>query len=247
MVNFFSNSLFIFLFLFSSVFSTSDPHITVYLIGDSTMAEKDVHRFPETGWGMPFHDYFDSTVVVNNRAKDGASTRTFIEEGRWNTIVDHLEDGDYVLIQFGHNDEVPYKESYTPPEQFKANLVKFVKETRSKKAIPILITPVTRRGFDASGNVVETHPCYANFVKDVASKHNVSLIDLNDMSKALLQKLGAEKSKDLWIHLSKGENSNYPDGRVDNTHFNEFGARKMAELVLLEIKKLDSDLAERVQ
>src|SRR6185437_14929656 len=144
--------------------------ITVYLIGDSTMADKEVIAYPETGWGMPFHYFFDSTITVDNRAKNGRSTRTFIEEGRWQPVAENLNEGDYVLIQFGHNDEVPTKKSYTTPQQFTANLVKFVTESRNKKAVPVLITPVARRKFDSSGKIEETHAIYTRLVKDVATK-----------------------------------------------------------------------------
>ncbi len=221
--------------------------ITVYLIGDSTMADKEMNTYPETGWGMPFHYYFDSSVTVDNRAKNGRSTRTFIEEGRWKSVMQTLQAGDYVLIQFGHNDEVPTKKSYTPPAQFKANLLKFVQDARSKNATPVLITPVARRRFDSAGNVVNTHPEYSDLVKEVAAANNVPLIDLDSMSRALLKQLGPEKSKFLWINLVKGENPHYPNGRVDNTHFNELGARKMAELVLQGIEKLHLDLMNQIQ
>src|SRR5664279_4286781 len=127
--------------LVSFAFSRENK-ITVYLIGDSTMADKEVKAYPETGWGMPFHYFFDSTVKVDNGAKNGRSTRTFIEEGRWQPVVDNLNEGDYVLIQFGHNDEVPTKKSYTTPEQFKENLLKFVQDARSRNTTPVLITPV---------------------------------------------------------------------------------------------------------
>lgn len=221
--------------------------ITVYLIGDSTMANKKPITYPETGWGMPFQYYFDSTVIVDNRAVNGASTRTFIEEGRWKSVMQTLKAGDYVLIQFGHNDEVPTKKSYTPPQQFKENLLKFVQDARSKNATPILITPVARRQFDSAGNVVNTHPIYSDLVIEVASANNVPLINLDSMSRALLKQLGPEKSKFLWINLAKGENPHYPNGRIDNTHFNELGARKMAELVLQGIEKLHLDLMNRIQ
>src|ERR1051325_8860940 len=92
--------------------------IKVYLIGDSTMANKQVSAYPETGWGMPFAYFFDSTVTVDNRAQNGRSTRTFMEEKRWQPVVDNLQDGDYVFVQFGHNDEVNTKASYTTEEQF---------------------------------------------------------------------------------------------------------------------------------
>ncbi len=220
--------------------------ITVYLIGDSTMAEKDVAAYPETGWGMPFHYFFDSTVTVDNRAKNGRSTRTFIEEGRWQPVVDNLHEGDYVLIQFGHNDEVPTKKSYATKDQFTANLTKFVTESRNKKAIPVLITPVARRKFDSTGMIEETHALYTQLVKDVAKKYDVPLIDLDKESQQLVQQLGPETSKYLYNFLSPGENPHYPDGREDNTHFSELGARKMAEIVLNDIKNLHLELAQRI-
>jgi lysophospholipase L1-like esterase len=238
-------------FLFAMVFALSfslpqKNKITVYLIGDSTMADKAVIAYPETGWGMPFHYFFDSTVTVDNRAKNGRSTRTFIEEGRWQSVVDNLQKGDYVLIQFGHNDEVPTKKSYTTEDQFTANLVKFVTESRNKKAIPVLITPVARRRFDSSGKIEETHAVYTQLVKDVAKKYNVPLIDLDAESQQLVQQIGPEGSKYLYNYLSPGENPHYPDGREDNTHFSELGARKMAEIVLQDIENLHLELAERI-
>ena len=220
--------------------------ITVYLIGDSTMADKEVIAYPETGWGMPFHYFFDSTVTVDNRAKNGRSTRTFIEEGRWQPVVDNLQEGDYVLIQFGHNDEVPTKKSYTTEDQFTANLMKFVTESRNRKAIPVLITPVARRRFDSSGKIEETHAVYSQLVKDVAKKYNVPLIDLDKESQQLVQQFGPQESKYLYNYLSPGENPHYPDGREDNTHFSELGARKMAEIVLHDIENLHLELADRI-
>ncbi|MGN6803726.1 MAG: rhamnogalacturonan acetylesterase [Ginsengibacter sp.] len=221
--------------------------IIVYLIGDSTMADKEVKAYPETGWGMPFHYFFDSDVTVDNRAKNGRSTRTFIEEGRWQPVVDHLKEGDYVLVQFGHNDEVPTKKSYTTPEQFTSNLEKFVNESRAKNAIPILITPVARRRFDKQGNIEETHAQYKQLVKDVATKLNVPLIDLDKESQQLVQQFGPGASKYIYNHLEPGENPHYPYGRADNTHFSELGARKMAEIVLHDIEKLNTGLEKHIR
>lgn len=221
--------------------------ITVYLIGDSTVADKTINEYPETGWGMPFHYFFNSSVEVDNRAKNGRSTRTFIEEGLWKAVLSNLQPGDYVLIQFGHNDEVPTKKSYTPPDQFKANLLKFVTDTRSRKAFPVLITPVARRRFNSSGEVVDTHKEYATLVREVASTHEVPLIDLDSSSMALLQQFGPENSKYLFNYLTPGENPHYPNGRSDNTHFSELGARKMAELVLQGIRNLHLGLANRIR
>jgi lysophospholipase L1-like esterase len=221
-------------------------HTTVYLAGDSTMADKEVKAYPETGWGMPFKAFFDTTVTVVNKAKNGRSTKSFIAEGLWKSITDNLKQGDYVLIQFGHNDEVPTKKTYTPEADFKANLVKFIAETRDRKAEPVLITPVARRKFDASGNIVETHAVYAEIVRTVAADQHVPLIDLDKESQAFIQKFGPETSKLLYNHLVPGENPNYPDGKLDDTHFNELGARLMAQIVLNDIKGLHLALADRI-
>lgn len=223
-----------------------EPKITVYLIGDSTLSIKEKKNYPETGWGMPFTQFFDENVKIDNRAMNGRSTRSFIEEKRWEPVVSSLKKGDYVFVQFGHNDEVSTKKTYTTPKEFKANLLKYIKETKAKKAIPILLTPVARRKFDADGKVVDTHQEYAQLVREVAAKNKVLFIDLSAKSMELLQSLGVEKSKYLFNHLEAGQNPNYPDGKIDDTHFNELGARLMAQLVLTEIKTLNLGLANYI-
>lgn len=220
--------------------------ITVYLIGDSTMSEKEVRAYPETGWGTPFAHFFDSTVTVENHARNGRSTRTFLEEGRWQPIIERLKEGDYVFIQFGHNDEVPTKEQYTPEDEYVANLERFVRETRAAGAHPVLLTPVARRRFDEVGNVVGTHEAYSALVREVAEAHDVPLIDMDRRSQALLQELGIEKSRFLYNHLAPGQHPNYPEGITDDTHFNELGARRMAELALGGLRDLQLDLTGRV-
>jgi len=219
---------------------------TVYLIGDSTMANKEIKAWPETGWGMPFRYFFDSTIIIDNRAKNGRSTKSFIAEGLWQPVLDNLHAGDYVLVQFGHNDEVPAKKTYTTEDEFKANLVRYITDTRNKKAIPVLITPVARRKFDSAGRVEGTHEVYSAIVRAVAKDNNVALIDLDRKSQALLQEWGADKSKCLYNHLAPGQNPNYPGGKEDNTHFSELGARRMAEMVLAEIKSLGLGLADGI-
>lgn len=221
--------------------------ITIYLIGDSTMSTKEVKAYPETGWGMPFQYFFDSTVVVENHARNGRSTRTFLSENRWQPIVDKLKEGDYVFIQFGHNDESEQKvERYTTPEQYKTNLIKFVSDTRAKKATPILLTPVARRKFDDQGNGVETHPVYSVVVRTLAAELQVPLIDLDKKSMELYQEFGKKDSKLLFLQLEPGEHPNYPEGKDDNTHFNELGARKIAQIVLSEVKRLNLELSQRI-
>lgn len=221
--------------------------ITVYLIGDSTMSVKEPRFYPETGWGMPFVYFFDSTVFVDNRAKNGRSTKSFIAENLWQPIVDKLTEGDYVFIQFGHNDEGKEKVGrYTTLDEFKTNLLRYVNESKNKKAIPILLTPVARRRFDANGKVMESHPLYSDAVREVANQNNIPLIDLDKKSQELLQEFGAEFSKNLFLQLQPGEHPNYPEGKDDNTHFNELGARKIAQIVLAEIKTLKLELAQRI-
>jgi lysophospholipase L1-like esterase len=234
--------------IFLSAFCVPEKKkIKVWLVGDSTMSVKEVKAYPETGWGMPFSHFFDSTVVVDNRAKNGRSTKSFKAEGLWQPIVESLQEGDYVFIQFGHNDEGKEKVGrYTTPEQFRANLTAYVADTRAKKAIAVLITPAARRRFDSTGNVVASHPGYSEVVRSVAEELGVALIDLDKKSQELLQKLGTENSKLLFNHLAPNEHPNYPDGKIDDTHFNELGARRMAQLVLSELKALNLELARRI-
>jgi lysophospholipase L1-like esterase len=229
-----------------SSFALQEKKITVYLIGDSTMAEKERSAYPETGWGMPFKVFFDPSLVVENRAKNGRSTRTFISENLWQAVADNLREGDYVFIQFGHNDESKEKtDRYTSPAEYKTNLRKFVNESREKKAIPVLITPVARRKFK-EGLVQETHPEYSTLVREVAAELKVPLIDLDKKSREFLQQWGEEQSKLLFLQLEPGEHPNYPEGKTDNTHFSELGARKMAQLVLAEIRTLHLDLVDHI-
>ncbi len=217
--------------------------IKIFLAGDSTMSIKDPRAYPETGWGMPFVQFWDSSVTVVNRARNGRSTKTFLSEGLWKSIYNEAGEGDYVIIQFGHNDEsVEKKERYAAPDTFKLNLHRFIKETREKKATPVLCTPVSRRKFDKEGNAVETHTQYSALVREVARETGVLFIDLDEQTRALYQQFGPENSKWLFLQLQPGEHPNYPDGRNDNTHFNELGARLVAQIVLKEIKQLLPEL-----
>lgn len=223
--------------------------INVWLIGDSTMCYYGPERAPLAGWGMPFAGFFDSTVQVNNRARGGRSTRTFLSENRWQSIADSLQEGDYVLIQFGHNDEAKeekYKDRYTSPEDYRKNLIRFINETKNKKAFPVLITPVSRIKFDKEGKAIETHTEYSAIVLAVAVEQVVPLIDLDKESRKLLQQLGPEAAKLLFMQLEPGEHPNYAEGSKDNTHFNELGARKMAGIVLTGIRSLNLQLAQHV-
>ena len=235
--------------LMASVFIAAAPpkKMKIWLCGDSTIAIKQTNTYPETGWGMPFVYFWDSTIQVNNLAKNGRSTKTFISENLWQQVVDGASEGDYVFIQFGHNDEsVEKKERYASPAVFKANLTKFVNEARALKAIPILLTPVSRRKFDTVGTAMETHVIYSALVKEVATAEHVLFIDLDAKSRTLYQQFGKDNSTLLFLQLKPGEHPNYPEGKVDNTHFNELGARLIAQLVLKEVKELNTNLNSHI-
>jgi lysophospholipase L1-like esterase len=219
--------------------------IKIFIAGDSTASIKETKAYPETGWGMPFVYFWDSTVTVINKAKNGRSTKSFRNEGLWKQILDESSEGDYVFIQFGHNDEVPTKTNATTETEFRSNLTVFILEASGKKLNPILLTPVARRKFDSTGKIVGTHDVYSQIVREVAAKENVPLFDMDKKGQQLYQQMGVENSKLLFLQLKPGEHPNYPDGKEDNTHFSELGARLIAQIVLSEIRKSVPDLAER--
>jgi lysophospholipase L1-like esterase len=208
--------------------------VTIFLAGDSTMASKLETKRPETGWGEQLQKHFDEKRVrIDNHAANGRSTRTFISEGRWQTLIDKVKAGDYVLIQFGHNDQSKEKvDRYTPPDDFRHNLGRFVAEVRARKATPVLLTPVMRRRFDKDGKFYDVHGEYPDLTRRVAAEQKVALIDMHRMSEKVLVKYGPEESRKLFLQLKAGENPNYPQGVDDNTHFNPLGADIMAALAV---------------
>ena len=221
-----------------------EAEVRIFLIGDSTMADKPLADNPERGWGQMFPMFFTDQVQIENFAKNGRSTKSFIDEGRWKTVYDKLQKGDYVFIQFGHNDEKKYDSTrYTEPHSaYKENLLKFVKESREKGAIPVLITPVARRKFDEHNKLEATHREYPAIVREVAKEQNVPLIDLEKMSEALFSKLGPEGTKKIFLWVQPGEFKTLPEGKEDNTHFQQGGAIEIAGLVVDGIKQLDLQL-----
>ncbi|HRI02302.1 MAG TPA: rhamnogalacturonan acetylesterase [Pyrinomonadaceae bacterium] len=219
---------------------TTPAQITVYLAGDSTCANKLPEKRPETGWGEMMQQYFDpAKVVIDNHAQNGRSTKTFISEGRWQAIVDKLKKGDFVFVQFGHNDESKEKgERYTPPADYRANLIRFIADVKAKKANIVLMTPVMRRSFDKDGNFVDKHPPeYPDAVRAVAKEQKVPLIDMHRKSEAVIKRYGVEGSRALFLQLKPDENPNYPKGIEDNTHFVPKGAEEMAKLVVEGIRE----------
>lgn len=243
------NKIFIsgFIFLFMAFALPEKKKIQIFLAGDSTMSIKETKAYPETGWGMPFAKVWDSAVTVVNKAKNGRSTQSFMDEGLWKEITDNVQEDDYVFIQFGHNDEVPTKKTYTTPVQFKNNLIKFITETRKKKAIPVLLTPIARRKFDSTGQIQETHKEYSEIIRQVATAHKIIFFDMDRMTMELLQQAGVDYSKSFFLHLKPGEHPNYPEGKEDNTHFSELGAQWVSGIVLSKIRDKLPELADRIK
>jgi lysophospholipase L1-like esterase len=204
---------------------------------------------PEHGWGQVLVSFFNDNIVVDNRAVNGRSTRSFIAEKRWDTICKVLKSGDYVFIQFGHNDEkIADSTRYTNPHTaYRYNLIRFVNEARAKGAIPVLFSSIARRNFNEQGVLVPTHGEYPMETRLVAQEYKVPFIDLEYLSEVLETSYGPEKSKKLHLHFKAGEIPYYPQGKEDNTHLSLKGANEIAGLVINQIRLLDSPLVEKLK
>ena len=215
------------------------PATHVYLIGDSTMADKPTpEKNPERGWGQLLPTFFDEHVVVRNHAVNGRSTKSFIDEGRWTAVLSELGAGDVVLIEFGHNDEkVDDSTRYAAPRtDYRKNLERFVNDARAKRAIPILFTPIVRRKFDSRGVLQDTHGDYPSVVRELAKTLHVPLIDLLAMTDTLVRRAGPEQSKRLYVWVAPHTSTMYPEGREDDTHLSVAGATAVARLVARGLK-----------
>ena len=232
-----------FVWLAGSGFCVLNGHRpTVFLIGDSTMATFSARYAPMTGWGHEFHSFFTDAITIDNRAVAGKSSRSFIEEGKWARVLSDVQEGDYVLIQFGHNDQKRdhrYSDPYTAYQKF---LTQYVRETRQRGGIPVLVTPVARRRFDRRGALLDTHGDYPPAMRELASELTVPLIDLHRQSSVYFEQLGEESTKEVFLWLAPGEEQNYPRGVEDNTHFSKHGAQEVGKLVVAELKDLDIPL-----
>lgn len=212
---------------------------TLYTIGDSTMAnKKDPDRNPEHGWAQVLQPFFKANIVVENKAVNGRSTKSFINEKRWDSIYKKLKKGDYVFIEFGHNDQkIEDSTRYTNPHtSYRYNLIRFVKESREKGAIPVLLTSITRRNFNEKGVLVPTHGDYPLETRLVAQEYKVPLIDLEYFTELLEQSYGPEKSKQLHLHFKAGENAYYDKDKNDDTHLSLKGATEIAQIVIRQIR-----------
>ena len=224
----------------------SETRITVFTIGDSTMANKKAEVAPETGWCQVFPEFVYKTVEIKNRAVNGRSSKSFIAEGRWKAVLDSLKTGDYVFIQFGHNDQkIQDSTRYTEPfTSYRKNLESFVCATREKGATPILFTSIVRRKFE-NGLLTDTHGDYPLVVRLVAAEMNVPLVDLQLLTAGAVTALGDEVSKQIYLWTSPTDK--FPEGRKDDTHLSVEGATLVAKLVAQQLVLLDNSLAKRIR
>ena len=220
------------------------------MIGNSTMADKPYAKSNlEKGWGQVLPLYFVDGVKIENFALNGRSTKSFIDQGMWDTVINRISPGDYLFIEFGHNDakkEDP-KRYAAPYQDYKTNLERFIIETRNKGGIPVLCTPLSRRSFDSLGVLVDTHGDYPKVVREIAERMDVPLLDLHKKSMELLKKIGVESSKKLFMHVGPGEYEMTPDGKNDDTHFSGTGAFRMCDLAVEEIREHIPELVPRLK
>lgn len=239
--------LILFCFLSINCFS---QNTTVYCIGDSTMAnKKDSDRNPEHGWAQVLQPFFNNNIVVDNRAVNGRSTKSFINEKRWDSIYKKLKKGDYVIIEFGHNDEkIEDSTRYTNPHtSYRYNLIRFVKESREKGAVPILLSSIARRNFNEKGVLVPTHGEYPLETRLTAQEYKVPFIDMEYYTEQLEQSYGPEKSKLLHLHFMAGENAYYDKEKHDDTHLSLKGANETAQIFIKQLRLLSDQSLDKLK
>ncbi len=222
----------------------SSREINIYMIGDSTMSEYDIEGNPRRGWGQLLCHFFNESVSVYDKAISGASTKSFVDSAYWDAVIDSLKEGDYLFIQFGHNDEKENKaELYAAADtDYSENLNEFIIQAREKGAIPILITSIMRRVYDEDSKFIDTHGKYPDAMRKLAKETNTPLIDLHKKTESLIIKHGFEGSKELFLWIDAGKWSEYPDGVEDNSHLSVFGATEVCKLAIEGILELNLEL-----
>lgn len=212
---------------------------TIYLFGDSTCQYNDETTFPQVGWGQFFNEYIKEDYKIVNLAKNGRSTKTFKEEGLYLPCLEKISKGDFIFIEFGHNDEKVNSERYTSPyKDYQENLLFYADIARKNGAIPVFLSPIYRRKFRLFHLDKNCHGEYPKAMKELAEKENIIFIDMTSITKKYIESLGRRKSKQLFMISAKGK-YDYPKKTFDNTHLVEKGARTMCELIKKECLKDD--------
>jgi lysophospholipase L1-like esterase len=226
--------------------TAAEDSITVYLIGDSTMADRsDPETNPGRGWGQMLHAYFGEGVIVENHSKSGRSSKSFRDEGLWDPILKTMQAGDYVFIQFGHNDQKDQdpKRFTNPNTGFRQNLAHYVMETREKGAHPGMMSSIVRRRFNDEGVLLDTHGVYPTIARSVARDMDVPFVDMQLLTEELVLTSGVEGSKALFVWVKPGEYAMYPKCSQDNSHLSMEGGRLVAGLAAAELRRMGHPLA----
>lgn len=221
------------LLIFSSLssFNLESEKKRIFIAGDSTAQTYKTDQTLMRGWGQLLHLFFSDNVEIVNHAIGGRSTKTFISEGRWDRIMQGAEKGDYVIIQFGHNDASTVPERHTSYKDYEANLIKFIEDAKNAGIQPILATSVVMRTFIGENLVDDRLKGYPGITRKVAKEHNVPLIDINTVTRDFIIMLGNEASKPYYRWLGPGVDPSKPEGVEDDTHMNELGAKQVAQFV----------------
>jgi lysophospholipase L1-like esterase len=219
--------------------STSQRVTRVFIAGDSTAQGYDTARTLQRGWGQCLESYFDGKIQVVNLAKAGRSSGSYINEGRWDTLIAQVKKGDYVMVQFGHNDTSTKPDRYVSPEDYKQNLTRFCHEAKARKAHPVILTSIVMREF-RNDTLMALRPHFAEYVglaRQTAKEIGVPLIDLNKMTTDTVRALGDEASKKLYFWVKEGESPNPKEVKQDDTHLRQAGANLYAGYVAASIRK----------
>ena len=224
------------------------PHVKLHLVGDSTMSDKPNLAYPERGWGQLLPQFMLPQLSIVNHAANGRSTRRFITEGRWQLLLTELGKGDYVLIQFGHNDsKVSDPARYAAFDgDYQVFLQQFIQDVRERGGIPMLASSICRRNFAEDGSLKRDLAEYANAAAAVATKMQVSFFDMQQSSCGLWQELGKAASQPYFIQVPAGLYQKFPEGKVDNTHLSVQGASRIAQQFVQQLKQQQHPLAAYV-
>lgn len=217
---------------------------TVYLAGDSTVTDQDLE--PWASWGQFITNYFDKNIVVANYAASGLTLRSFKASLRLEKVLSVIKAGDYLIVEFAHNDEKEKGEGIGPWESYSASIRQYVQAARDKGAFPILITPVQRRAFNGDGTLKPTHGDYPDAMRKVAQEMNVPLVDITKLTTTLYESWGDEPSRKAFVQYPANTFPGQKEKLEDNTHFNSFGANEIALCVIKGLRDLNSPLAHYI-
>jgi len=209
--------------------------IGIFLAGNSTVVDQETE--PWASWGQMVTRFFGSEVVIQNYAESGESLKSFKNENRLKKVKSLMKPGDYLFIEFAHNDQKPGANHVDAFTTYKEELRYFINVAHSKGGFPVLVTSMHRRRFDDAGKIINSLDGYPEAMRQTAREENIPLIDLNAMSKILFETLGEKESKSAFVHFRANTYPNQPEPWEDNTHFNNYGAYQLAKCIVMGIKK----------